>query len=194
MSESTRNRFAANFERAKATGSKRASSIQKILKNAALQTLSELKEGGSEIGKTAKDTFSSATYEWKNREELNSEDLVDVDSHPKPQSRAAFNSLLNKIKAQSSPEQLKEKLASLDATLASRYGQRYEEISQKRRDVLDWYNRKLATAESTDSNIIQDQQAFLEQKSSEAGTFMAQKEQRIKQYLKTALRKYRAKS
>jgi hypothetical protein len=193
MSESIRDRFAANFEQVKATGSKRASSIQKILKNAASQTFSELKEGGSELGKTAKETFSTATHEWKNREELNSADLVDADGHPKPRSKQVFASLLNKIKTQSSPEQLKEKLAGLDANLASRYGQRYEEISQKRRDVLDWYNRKLAAAESTDSNLIQNQQAFLDRKSSEAGDFIAQKEQRIKQYLRTALRKYRAK-
>jgi hypothetical protein len=194
MSESIRNRFAANLDQVKATGSKRASSIQKILKDAALQTFSELKEGSSELGKTAKETFSTAAHEWKNREELNSADLVDTDGSPKPQPRPAFASLLNKIKTQSSSEQLKEKLAGLDATLASRYGQRYENISQKRRDILDWYNRKLAAAESTDSNLIQDQQAFLNRKSSEAGDFIAQKEQRIKQYLRTALRKHRARS
>jgi hypothetical protein len=194
MSESIRDRFAANFEQVKATGGKRALSIQKILKDAALQTFSELKEGGSELGKTAKDTFSSATHEWKNREGLTSEDLGDADGYAKPQSRAAFTSMLNKMKTQYSPEQLKEKLASLDANLASRYGQRYEEISQKRRDVLDWYNRKLATAESTDSNPIQNQQDFLDRKSSEAGASIAQKEQRVKQYLRTALRNYRSKS
>jgi hypothetical protein len=194
MSEPIRNRFSANFEQVKATGSKRASSIQKILKDAALQTFSELKEGSSELGKTAKDTFSSATHEWKHREELNSKESVDADGYPQFQSRAAFASLIKKMKTQYSPEQLKEKLASLDTTLAARYGQRYEEISQKRRDVLDWYNRKLATAESTDSNPIQNQQDFLERKSSEAGASVAQKEQRIKQYLRAALRNYRAKS
>jgi hypothetical protein len=188
MSDTLRDRFTANLQKVKVTGSKRASSIQKIIKDAALQTLNELKEGGSELGKTAKDTLASTANEWKSRENLESADLGNSAGSPKTRTTEALSSLVQRIKNQSSPEQLKEKLADLDANLAARYGQRYEEISQKRRDVLDWYSRTLSTSEAEGSNPIQNQQDSLHRKSGNIGASVARQEQKIKQYLRTILR------
>jgi hypothetical protein len=188
MSDTIKDRFTNNLKQAKVTGGKRASSIQKIIKDAALQTFEELKEGSSELTETAKDTFSSAANEWKNRRnpEIVGAEGASAYSGNKP--TKALGSLVQKIKNQSSPEQIKERLANLDANLSNRYGQRYEEISQKRRDVLDWYNRTLATSEAEGSNLIQDRQDSLNQKASNMGASIARQEQRIKQHLRTILR------
>jgi hypothetical protein len=188
MSDTLKDRFTTNLQKAKVTGSKRASSIQKIIKDAALQTLNELKEGGSELGKTAKDTLSATTNEWKIRENLEPVELDNSAGPSKTRTTAALSSLVQRIKNQSSPEQLREKLADLDANLAARYGQRYEELSQKRRDVLDWYSRTLSNSEVEGSNPIQNQQDSLYQKSANIGASVARQEQKIKQYLRTILR------
>ncbi len=187
MSDTIRDRFAANLKQARVTGSRRASSIQKIIKDAALQTFAELKEGSSEIGETAKETLDSAKSEWKNRTDLESADPQVIDGSPQKPVEA-LSSFVQKIKNQSSPEQIKQKLANLDTNLSARYGQRYEEISQKRRDVLDWYNRTLATSEAEGSNLIEDHQDSINQKASRVGSSVARQEQKIKQYLRTILR------
>jgi hypothetical protein len=188
MSDTLKSRFAANLKQAQATGSKRASSIQKIIKDAALQTFTELKEGGSELSETARDTLSSTANEWKNHGNLEPVDSGSFETHSQPKPIEALSSLVQRIKNQSSPEQLKEKLANLDTNLAARYGQRYEEISQKRRDVLDWYNRTLLTSDAEGSSPIQDHQDSLSQKSAKVGASVARTEQKIKQYLRTILR------
>lgn len=188
MSDTIRDRFATNLKQAKVTGTKRASSIQKIIKEAALQTFAELKEGSSELGETAKDTLSSAASEWKSRRDLEPVASEGTEAYSVDKPARALSSLVQKIKNQSSPEQIKERLANLDANLSNRYGQRYEEISQKRRDVLDWYNRTLATSEAEGSNFVQDRQDSLTQKASSVGASVARQEQKIKQYLRTILR------
>jgi hypothetical protein len=194
MSDTLKDRFAANLEHAKVTGSNRASSIKKIIKDAALQTFAELKEGSSELSETAKDTLSSTANEWRSR--ANTESLASEDSegYPKTKPIAALSSFVQNIKNQSSREQINEKLASLDANLAARYGQRYEEISQKRRDVLDWYNKTLLTSEAEGSNLIQDSQDSLDRKSASVGASVARTEQKIKQYLRTILKNSGTKS
>jgi hypothetical protein len=194
MSDTLKDRFAANLEHAKATGSNRASSIKKIIKDAALQTFAELKEGSSELSETAKDTLSSTANEWKSRTNTQSSASEDSERYPKTKPIAALSSLVQTIKNQSSREQLKEKLANLDSNLASRYGQRYEEISQKRRDVLDWYNKTLLTSEAEGTNFIQDRQDSLNRKSANVGASVARTEQKIKQYLRTILKSSGTKS
>jgi hypothetical protein len=188
MSDTIKDRFTNNLKQAKVTGSKRASSIQKIIKDAALQTFAELREGSSELTETAKDTLSSAANEWQNRRNSETVDSEGANVYSRNNPAEALLSLVQKIKNQSSPEQIKERLANLDANLSNRYGQRYEEISQKRRDVLDWYNRTLATSEAEGSNFIQDRQDSLNQKASNMGASFARQEQRIKQHLRTILR------
>jgi hypothetical protein len=188
MSDTVRDRFTANLNQAKSAGSKRASSIQKILKEAALQTIAELKGGSSELSKTAKDTVTSTVSEWTNRQGLKSTDLEDSVGTSNVRPKADLSSLIEMIKSQASVEQLKEKINNLDAGLAARYGKHYEGISQKRREVLDWYIRTLSISETEGSNPVQDQQNFVEKKSGSAGASVAQKEQKIKQYFKTILR------
>jgi hypothetical protein len=188
MSDTIRDRFTTNLKQAKVTGSKRASSIQKIIKDAALQTFAELREGSSELGETAKDTLASATNDWKSRRSSETVDSESAEAYSRNKPVGALSSFVQKIKNQSSPEQIKERLANLDANLSNRYGQRYEEISQKRRDVLDWYNKTLVTSEAEGSNLIEDRQDSLNQKASSVGASVARQEQRIKQYLRTILR------
>jgi hypothetical protein len=153
-----------------------------------------LKEGSSELSETAKDTLSSTANEWKSRTNTQSSASEDSERYPKIKPIAALSSLVQTIKNQSSREQLKEKLANLDSNLASRYGQRYEEISQKRRDVLDWYNKTLLTSEAEGSNLIQDRQESLNRKSANVGASVARTEQKIKQYLRTILKSAGTKS
>jgi hypothetical protein len=59
MTNSIKDRFAANFEKAKSTGKPRVDRIREIFQNAAAQAMAEVKEGSGEVQEIAKDTFSA---------------------------------------------------------------------------------------------------------------------------------------
>jgi hypothetical protein len=70
---------------------------------------------------------------------------------------------------------------TLDAKLTARYGDRYELIKQRLIHTRLWYKNAKANAEATGIVPLQQKQVELETKAGDTGTFVAQKEQQIKQ-------------
>lgn len=83
---------------------------------------------------------------------------------------------------------LREQMAVLDAKLSNRYGERYARIKQDFKQDAEktkaWYKGMKAEADATGVNVLEYKQAEINTKMGEAGTTIAQKEQKIKQLLK----------
>jgi chromosome segregation ATPase len=78
--------------------------------------------------------------------------------------------------------QLKAQLAILQANLASRYGEQYEEVKQYLDEAKNWYERAQEEPEVFTDKVAQKRTEF-EQKLGEAGSAVAQKEQQVKKLL-----------
>jgi ABC-type transporter Mla subunit MlaD len=79
--------------------------------------------------------------------------------------------------------QLKTQLAILQANLAARYGERYEEVNKHLNDAKTWYERTKPEAEVVADQVKQ-KRADFETKLGEAGTALAKREKQAKQLLK----------
>jgi uncharacterized damage-inducible protein DinB len=79
--------------------------------------------------------------------------------------------------------QLKAQLAVVQANLAARYGERYEDVQKHLDDAKSWYDRTQPQAEVVADQVKQKRTEF-ENKLGEAGAALARKEQRVKQLLK----------
>lgn len=77
---------------------------------------------------------------------------------------------------------LKVQLAILQANLASRYGERYEEAKQYLDEAKNWYERAKEDPEVFTDKVAHKRAEF-EQKLSEAGTAVARKERKVKQLM-----------
>lgn len=85
-------------------------------------------------------------------------------------------------------EQLRKQMATLDAKLTDRYGERYEkfkqEFNQDMENTKAWYDGMKADADASGMNVIEYKQAELVIKMGEIGVTIAQKEAKIKQLLR----------
>jgi len=79
---------------------------------------------------------------------------------------------------------LKAKLAVLDANLAARYGERYEDVRKHLDNARVWYEDSRTKMEQGEQSPTHQKQVEFEQKLSELGTALAHKEQQIKERLK----------
>lgn len=79
--------------------------------------------------------------------------------------------------------QLKAKLAVVQANLASRYGEQYDEVKQYLDEARSWYEKAKEDPEVFTDKVAQKQVEF-ENKLGEAGSALAKKEKQVKQLLK----------
>lgn len=83
---------------------------------------------------------------------------------------------------------VKEQIVILDAKLAARYGDRYasikQDFQQDAEQVKAWYNKSKAEAAVSGTYWVEEKQSEVHDKMGQAGTTIAQKEQKIKQLLK----------
>jgi chaperonin cofactor prefoldin len=79
---------------------------------------------------------------------------------------------------------LRAQLAVLDANLAARYGERYEDVKGHLDQAKAWYDEARVRAEAKGITPVQETQSDFEIKLSELGTAAARKERRIKARLK----------
>lgn len=83
---------------------------------------------------------------------------------------------------------LKDQLGLLDSQLASRYGDRYttlkQDLQQDAQKAKAWYEQTRTHAAETGTYWVDEKQAELKTKAGEAGSTIAQKEQKIKHLLK----------
>lgn len=121
--------------------------------------------------------------------------LMEIETSGEPHSEADLKSVLNTVIAsirdseavaamQEQYARLKAKLAVLDANLAGRYGDRYDEVKQHLDSAKNWYENAKANTEAGSPNGVQQKHAEFEQKLGELGTALAQKEKQIKERLK----------
>lgn len=106
--------------------------------------------------------------------------------------RSTIESILNTLKDTDEDSvlrkryaQLQAQLAILQANLAARYGERFEEVNQHLDTAKDWYVKARPQGEATAEQVRQ-KSAELDAKLGEAGTAIAQKERRVRQLLKEA--------
>ncbi|HEY9664730.1 MAG TPA: histidine kinase, partial [Allocoleopsis sp.] len=92
--------------------------------------------------------------------------------------REEFTSLMEQV------AKLRTKLAVLDANLAARYGERYEEVKRHLDQAKVWYDTAKAKAEESGVDPVQQKQTEFETKMGEVGTAVARREKQIKQRLK----------
>jgi hypothetical protein len=78
--------------------------------------------------------------------------------------------------------QLQAQLAIIQANLAARYGERYEEVTKHLDDAKTWYEKTQPQAEAVAEQVKQKRNEF-EHKLGEAGAALARKEKRVKQLL-----------
>lgn len=165
MSEPLKDRLKTDLETIKTEGGTRTTRIREIIQNAAAQTLSELKEGATEIRSTASQSVSSI-----------SQTLNTSESSETPTS--LFSSLRTRLMVQ---------LLKLDTTLSSRYGDRYSTIKQRFGLFQTWYNNTKANAEVVGTTPVEQKQAEIALKVADQGTIVARKEQQIRQQVKELL-------
>lgn len=75
---------------------------------------------------------------------------------------------------------LKAKLAVLDANLAARYGERYEEVKDHLDQAKIWYDKARVQAEDKGITPVEETQVGMEQRFSELGAAAARRERAIK--------------
>lgn len=160
MSNPMKDRLKTDFQTVKTEGGTRTSRIREIIQNAAAQTLTELKEGATEIRSTASQSVSSI-----------SQTLNDSES-----SEASwFDSLRTRLTTQ---------FLKLDTILNGQYGDRYSSIKQRFGSFQTWYKNTKANAEIVGNTPIEQKQAEIALKAAEQGTLVARKEQQIRQQVK----------
>jgi uncharacterized protein YjbJ (UPF0337 family) len=121
--------------------------------------------------------------------------LMEIETSGEPQSEADLKSVLDTVMAsirdseavaamQEQYARLRAKLAVLDANLAGRYGDRYDEVKQHLDSAKKWYENTKTNTEAGSPNGVQQKHAEFEQKLGELGTALAHKEKQIKEQLK----------
>ncbi len=80
--------------------------------------------------------------------------------------------------------QLQAELSVLQANLAARYGEPYEEVKQHLDNAKTWYENTKEKSEKKGSTLVQAKQTEFENKMSEAGAAVARKEKELKRILK----------
>ncbi|BAU13183.1 hypothetical protein_761 [Leptolyngbya sp. NIES-3755] len=159
MSNSLKDRLKTDLQSMKAEGGTRTSRIREIIQSAATQTLTELKEGATEIKSTASQSVSLIAQTFNNSE-------------------SSEASLFDRLMAQ---------VKTLDAKLLERYGDRYTTLKQRFGSFQTWYNNTKANAETVGTTPVEQKQAEIELKVADQGTIVARKEQQIRQQVKELL-------
>ena len=117
-------------------------------------------------------------------------DIEETSKNTPPSTKAAVESALNALKdseevnlMQRRYAQLQAQLAVVQANLAARYGERYEDVKKHLDDAKNWYDRAQPQAEVVAEQVKSKRTEF-ENKLGEAGTALAQREKRVKQLLR----------
>jgi polyhydroxyalkanoate synthesis regulator phasin len=241
MSESRKERIIADLQQAKQTGELKTEKIRAIVKNAIAQTISEYKEGRSEIVNLVQDaiaavteTFQEKSGEVKDEVTASIQGAIDGISEARRQKIAETQSEITTLEAQvvedeqqlqqdidnaladvkskndaqpdkiqqaiaeavtniSNSEEfailqkhyarLKAQIAVLQANLANRYGEQYEEVNKYLDEAKTWYDKAKEDPEVF-TEPAKRKRAEFETKLGATGGAVARKEKQVKQLLK----------
>jgi hypothetical protein len=120
--------------------------------------------------------------------------LVQIESTGQQSSSAvkdALNEILNRFRDREEFSAMKEQyarlkgqLAILDANLAARYGERYDDVKRHMETAKTWYTNAKTEAEREGVDKVHKTQVEVEAKMGEIGGAIARKEARVKELLK----------
>jgi len=140
--------------------------------------------------KQLEDQLDQQEQELQNNIDLALSDIQEVGTDKSEQIKSAIESAVKTIKdseevalMQKRYAQLKAQLAIINANLAGRYGQRYEDIKHYLDEAKSWYEKAKDEPEIYTEKIDEKRQEF-EAKLGETGTAISQKEKQIKQRLR----------
>ncbi|MGF1480033.1 MAG: histidine kinase [Cyanophyceae cyanobacterium] len=140
--------------------------------------------------KQLQEQIESEEQEMTEQVDLVLTDVQDTAQDKSTDIKAAVESAASNIKnseevalLQKRYAQLKAQLAIVQANLAGRYGERFEDIQQYLNDAKVWYDKAKEDPEVFTEPAQQKRQEF-ENKLGEAGTAVARKERQVKQVLK----------
>jgi hypothetical protein len=190
---SVKEKLATDFQAAKTKGGSRAARIRDIMKNAASQALSEVKDGSMEVGTIAKGSFATVVDQMVDRLNENQEtpesptDAVHNSTEEKEiKLKALMISFLNVMK-----KLMKRQATDWDGKLNDRYGDRYDTVKRGMNQVGTWYNTAKTKAENFDAEAMRQKQTQMqtdvETKVSAAGSSVAQTEAAVQQRLQEML-------
>lgn len=204
MSESMKERIAADLQKAKAEGGERAARIGGIIRQAAAQTVTEFKQGSTEVRAIAKDALASVVENLSEKTEPGTEAsseppasvswkvlVVKLVTTVKNRLFASWNREYTQLHNQYSG--LKERAINLDQTLTDRYGDGYAAVKQRLDKVATWYKQSTAEADALGVDALQQRQEEFGTKVGEAGASLAKKEKQIRQQVKEFLQTTAAK-
>ncbi len=83
---------------------------------------------------------------------------------------------------------LQAKLEVLEANLAARYGDRYDDAKQHLENAKVWYAKTRGEAQLNGSTAVETKQVEVETKLGEAGVTLAHKEEQVKAQIKQSLK------
>lgn len=119
--------------------------------------------------------------------------LVEIESahqEEHPETRSNIRSIIESLKDTEEAAlmrkryaQLQAELSVLQANLAARYGDRYEEIKKHLDTAQVWYKDAQTKSETTGRTLIEQKQVEFEAKLSEAGAAISRKEKELKRIL-----------
>ena len=118
------------------------------------------------------------------------DDVIEVGKDKTEEIKSAVNSAVHNIKDSEEVAlmkkryaQLQAQLAIVKANLAERYGDSYENVKQYLDEANSWYEEAKKNPEKFTSQV-EDKRREFETKLGEAGTAVAKKEQKVKQFLR----------
>lgn len=250
MTNTVKERIAADLQKAKDEGGLRADRIKGIVQMAVAQAAAELKSGSGELRGIVQDAVAAVVESLGERtrdakeevtatvegvvegisrlqreaiavtqakvDQLQSEldeqeQLLDVeiggalttiessfeasDVEKTPKLQAMIESAVSNIKEREEFSSLRQqytklqaKLEVLEANLAARYGDRYDDAKQHLENAKVWYAKTRDEAQLSGPTTLENKQVEVESKLGEAGVALAQKEEQVKVQIKQSLK------
>lgn len=176
MSDSLKDRITSDIQKAKTESGTRVNRIGVILREAASQSLAEVKAGSSQVRLIATQTLSTVTDQLN--QSANSPEPAD-NKPSQPFMKTLFQAIQRQVVAR-----LRTQIVTLDTKLTVRYGDRYELLKQRVENSRLWYKNARANAEAAGIDPLQQKQVEIETKVGDVGITVAQKEQQIRQQVK----------
>ncbi|WP_404790132.1 hypothetical protein [Altericista sp. CCNU0014] len=181
MSDSIRKRVTEDFKQANVKGGSRLARIRDILKDAASQTVAEVRRGSDELREIGTGTFSAATQNSAgfDAQEPNKSENLSL--------RQAFQNMSVAVREKFFAR-FKHQAEKLDGKLTERYGPQYQAAKGHLENASERYRQAVETAQASGSDPLQQQQEKLNETAGVAGGSVAQKEHQLKQRLREILR------
>ncbi|MDX2099885.1 MAG: hypothetical protein SFW36_19085 [Leptolyngbyaceae cyanobacterium bins.59] len=202
MTDPMQEHNAIHGQQEKPVGMSRATRIRNILRDAATQVLTEVREGTGEARTIARNNFSTTVENssGKTSEATENPSTTSKTSDFRRIAGKVFSILGKRLTTQLDREYPKwrdhyagarNRVATVNTELSERYSDRYATAKQQLDKAANWYETTRAKAEVAGTLPLEQQQEVLQGKASEAGASAARKERQLRQQIREFLQKRR---